>query len=693
MERSPSRSACFLALLAAMAVLMLPSAATGATEGPTSLGQKPPPTTAPAVGAEAESPRAPIEVSGAMIDDPGCRTSTLAATDDGSSEEATLPFAIDFFGPNRTSAFVNNNGNVTFDGPLSEYTPTAIRSSGMKIIAPFWADVDTTGAESGLVQYGTTTFEGHTAFCVNWVGVGYFSGRTDKLNSVQLLLVRREDTGSARNFDMVLNYGQVEWESGEASGGVDGLGGFPARVGYSNGGSLSFELSGSNTPGAFLDTSPNGLVHRSTGSSTAGRIVIPVRGGVPSPPDTDQAGAPGAPGDPAAQSMGQGKVKVSWTAPVEVGDSPVTSYDVYRDGVLVGSVPAEAETSGAQEAGSARPTFLDRTITTGRAVNYDVVAINAAGASRRASTVGIRVLGPRPAYSRTTPPRTLTAQNGRALRNAIWAPGTQEHFTPQGLTIVPAGRRWPTQTFLVSGYTNRNPDADNGRCKVYAVSEATGLVRGVYTLPPSPCRHAGGIEYTAGDRVWVADTNWLMLLNLQAMFPNGPAGGAVRKVISLNGLNGSFVFDEPAGQPGCPRDGGCLWIGHWRGSGATRLYRYSEAMLLSPRRIALNASSNPSRQIDGPAGGQGGDWLGGNIYLSTSTSQCGSLHKIRASDGARFWRTGLGFSPGSEEIALDGAGGLWNVSEAGARRFFDRPAFFPLIAKWSIGAMTGASTC
>lgn len=697
MGLSPRRPASLLVLVAVMAVLTLPPVASGAAEGATPLVGKPPPTAAPTDGSAPERSGPPVEASGAVIDDPGCRTSSLDANDDGSSE-AALPFALDFFGPNRRSVFVNNNGNVTFDEPLSTYTPTAIRDNGVEIIAPFWADVDTTGAESGLVQYGTTTFEGHTAFCVNWVGVGYFSARTDKLNSVQLLLVRRDDTGAARNFDMVLNYGQIEWESGEASEGIDGLGGFAARAGYSNGGSLSFELSGSSTPGAFLDSSPTGLAHRSIGSSTPGRIVIPVRGGVPSPPEIVETGSPDAPVDPAAQSMGQGKVRLSWAAPSDPGDSPITSYDVYRDGVLVGSVPTGTETSGRPEASSTRPTFVDRTVTTGRAVNYDIVAINAQGSSPRASAVGIRVLGARPAYSRN-PTRALATQNGRALRSAIWAPGTQDYFTPQGFTIVPAGRvrAWGnTRTFLVSGYVNSDPDASNGRCRVYAVNAATGGVRDSYTLPSSPCRHAGGIEYTAGNRVWLADTNWLILLNLQSMFAPGSTGNPVKKLISLNGLNGSFVFDEPAGQPGCPRDGGCLWIGHWRDARATRLYRYSEAMLLAPQRIVLNASSSPSRPIDGPAGGQGGDWSGGAILLSTSDSRCGSLHKIRASDGARIWRVGIGFSPGSEEIALDGTGSLWNVSEAGARRFYnqDHPrAFFPLIAKWSIGAMSGASAC
>jgi hypothetical protein len=48
----------------------------------------------------------------------GCTASSLPATDDGSSSEVQLPFTLGFFGQSFTSAFVNNNGNVTFGGPL-----------------------------------------------------------------------------------------------------------------------------------------------------------------------------------------------------------------------------------------------------------------------------------------------------------------------------------------------------------------------------------------------------------------------------------------------------------------------------------------------------------------------------------------------------------------------------------------------
>ena len=92
---------------------------------------------------------------------------TLAANDDGSTGFVNFGFAVNFYGLNTNGAFVNNNGNLTFSGPLSTYTPFGIRTSALAMIAPFFADVDTRGAGSGLTQYGATTLAGKNVFGVN----------------------------------------------------------------------------------------------------------------------------------------------------------------------------------------------------------------------------------------------------------------------------------------------------------------------------------------------------------------------------------------------------------------------------------------------------------------------------------------------------------------------------------------------
>ena len=230
---------------------------------------------------------------------PGCSTNTLAANDDGSTAAVPIGFTINLFGTSYANLFVNNNGNVTFDSALSTFTPFDLTSTATKIIAPFFADVDTRGAGSGLTHYGNDTVGGRNAFCVEWPAVGYFNSQTNKLNTFELVIIDRSDIGVG-NFDFEFNYDQIQWETGGASGGSNGLGGSSARVGYSNGisgsGNASFELPGSAVNGALLDSGPNALITHSLNSAGLGRYVFSTRGGVvsggPTGSSTTPAGVP-----------------------------------------------------------------------------------------------------------------------------------------------------------------------------------------------------------------------------------------------------------------------------------------------------------------------------------------------------------------------------------------------------------------
>lgn len=224
---------------------------------------------------------------------PGFKNNSVARNDDGSSALQSLGFPINLFGKVRASVFVNNNGNITFDSALSTFTPFGLRRTEREIIAPFFGDVDTRPEGSKLTTYGNDVVNGHRAFGVNWVDVGYYSQHTDKLNSFQLVLIERADQGPG-DFDIEFNYARIAWETGDASGGVGGFGGTPAAAGWSNGGDTSYELPGSLIPGAFLDNGPYSLVRQSiTGAvvntaasqSTArpGRLIFRARDGIISP--------------------------------------------------------------------------------------------------------------------------------------------------------------------------------------------------------------------------------------------------------------------------------------------------------------------------------------------------------------------------------------------------------------------------
>jgi hypothetical protein len=228
-------------------------------------------------------PLLPLQGSGAIVTDAGSHAHFVPNGDDGSVGPVELGFPVNFFGKLYTSVYVNTNGNITFQGPLYKYAPFQLSAKTPPIIAPFLADVDTRGAGSGHITYGTVRFDGRIAFCVTWLSVGYHPQRADKLNSFQLLLVDRNEKGLG-DFDIVMNYDRVVWESGGANGGVNGLGGLAAGAGFSagTGDPASFlELPGSRTSGALLDShAATGLTRTSRNSTVLGRHLFRMRRGM-----------------------------------------------------------------------------------------------------------------------------------------------------------------------------------------------------------------------------------------------------------------------------------------------------------------------------------------------------------------------------------------------------------------------------
>lgn len=216
---------------------------------------------------------------------PGFQVNSIPRNDDGSSSVVQLPFTINFFGRLRSSGYVNNNGNITFDSALATFTPFGLENTQREIIAAFFADVDTRNENSSLVYYGEDTIDGRKAFGINYFTVGYFASHADRLNTFQIVLIDRSDTGSG-NFDVEFNYERIQWETGDASGGTGGRGGTPVVVGWSNGSGLpgtSFELPGSLISGQFLDNGPRALARRRLNSPVLGRYLFRARNGVLSP--------------------------------------------------------------------------------------------------------------------------------------------------------------------------------------------------------------------------------------------------------------------------------------------------------------------------------------------------------------------------------------------------------------------------
>ncbi len=215
----------------------------------------------------------------------------LPACDDCFSGAVSTGFNMNFFGTTYSNLHVSNNGYVTFGAGQGTFTPTGLGAAyvGRPIIAPFFGDVDTR-AGLGSTQWATGTFAGRNAFGTTWDNTGYFSQQGNKRNTFQLILTDRSDTGTG-NFDIYFNYDQIQWETGGASGGSNGLGGVSAAVGFNAGvggaPGTFFEFAGSRVPGSFLDSGSNPLI-RGSNINTPGRYLFSVRngqviGGVPEP--------------------------------------------------------------------------------------------------------------------------------------------------------------------------------------------------------------------------------------------------------------------------------------------------------------------------------------------------------------------------------------------------------------------------
>jgi len=218
----------------------------------------------------------------------------------GEAGPTTVPigFNINFFGSEFNSAYVNNNGNITFSAPLPQYTPSDLTTFGSPIIAPFFADADTRGAGSALVNFGTGTLNGQKVFVVNWPGVGCYDSISSVLNNFQLILIDRPDRGTSAlgdDFDMEFNYNSVQWDTGTASTGDASCqnastAGDSAFVGYGNGTTTagdSFDLPGSGIDNSFLDSNATtGLISNDLNSTTLGRYIFTVNNGQPTQPSS-----------------------------------------------------------------------------------------------------------------------------------------------------------------------------------------------------------------------------------------------------------------------------------------------------------------------------------------------------------------------------------------------------------------------
>jgi len=162
--------------------------------------------------------------------------------DDGFSGPINLGFSLPFFGNTYTQFFANNNGNISFNAGIPAFTPQGPQGATQPVISPFFADVDTRGAGSGLMSLRNDV---PNQIIVTWDNVGYFDSHDDKLNAFQLVVRGPDFNVPAGEGNIGFFYKNMQWETGDASGGTGGFGGTPAAVGFGDGASSGKVLQGS----------------------------------------------------------------------------------------------------------------------------------------------------------------------------------------------------------------------------------------------------------------------------------------------------------------------------------------------------------------------------------------------------------------------------------------------------------------
>ncbi|XP_071153471.1 protein mesh-like [Mytilus edulis] len=180
--------------------------------------------------------------------------------DDGSTQPIPISSLFPIFNHQHNSLIVNTNGVISFLGTMNTFTPSAFPlSSERRIIAPYWADIDTNNGgdvwfreSTNLTLLGKASEEIHDIFpehfnfhaawmfIATWDNVAFYGSDSigrQKRCTFQCVLV----TNGRHSFTIFL-YDKIEWTTGTASGSnsSSGLDGTPAQVGFDAGDGLNF---------------------------------------------------------------------------------------------------------------------------------------------------------------------------------------------------------------------------------------------------------------------------------------------------------------------------------------------------------------------------------------------------------------------------------------------------------------------
>ena len=168
----------------------------------------------------------------------------LDRSNDGSSGfvdvRSIFADGINVFGKVYTGFYINTNGSISFDGPLSTGpSANALSASAPAMIAPFLSDVDTRGGTGAATPGGTSQGTNRVYYdldpatgtiIITWDDVAANGGTDGARNAFQLVLTNAAGTAGrqAGDFDAEFRYESVTWAQTGGAGTV-------AQAGYTAG--------------------------------------------------------------------------------------------------------------------------------------------------------------------------------------------------------------------------------------------------------------------------------------------------------------------------------------------------------------------------------------------------------------------------------------------------------------------------
>jgi hypothetical protein len=156
--------------------------------------------------------------------------------DDDDCRTVNLPFVFTFYGRQYNRVSVNSNGNITFDGCFTQFSPTTLPAGGHPIIAGLFADwLSARDEGAGSVFVRTMGDPPLRRLVVTWAGVQMFARPGSRTTHQVQLLEFLNTIIMSYNGINTLTAGGTNWTgtpltAGIASGVFTGFGGFAPKT-------------------------------------------------------------------------------------------------------------------------------------------------------------------------------------------------------------------------------------------------------------------------------------------------------------------------------------------------------------------------------------------------------------------------------------------------------------------------------